>query len=133
MRRGLSAVALAIFALAAQPTVRIAAQRTIAGPPAARGQAGIDAAFAQFWAARTPAEGVSAAPAIVKSGVSFDEALARLKRGRAYPSRVTRGVVRLSHRAGQTEFPYTVQVPQNYDPSRPYQLRVQLHGGVGRQ
>jgi hypothetical protein len=45
---------------------------------------------------------------------------------------VPRGVVRRSHRLNGVEFPYTIEVPQAYDPARRYQVRVHLHGGVGR-
>ena len=41
-----------------------------------------------------------------------------------------RGVVRLSRRFGSADFGYAVEVPENYDPGRAYQVRVQLHGGV---
>jgi hypothetical protein len=30
------------------------------------------------------------------------------------------------------EYYYTLDIPESYDPSRKYQVRVQLHGGVGR-
>src|ERR1700733_9907863 len=92
----------------------------------------VDAAFRQFWDARNPQEAAGAGSAVVKSGVGFDDAFARLRKGRMYPADAPRGVVRLSHRTGAAEFPYTLDVPQTYDPARRYQVRVQLHGGVGR-
>jgi hypothetical protein len=95
-------------------------------------QSPVDAAFSQFWAARNSQEEAAAGTAVVKSGARFDDALARLKRGRSYLTDVPRGVVRLSHRTAAVEFPYTLDVPQTYDPARKYQIRVQLHGGVGR-
>src|SRR4051812_2846816 len=98
----------------------------IAAPPA------VDAVFKRFWDARTPQEAATAADALIKSKVGFDEAFARLKRGRPYTSDVPRGIVRLSHRVGGTEFPYIVEVPATYDANRQYQVRVQLHGGVNR-
>jgi len=42
----------------------------------------VDAAFTRFFDARTPAEIAAASDAVIASGVSFDDALARLKRGR---------------------------------------------------
>jgi poly(3-hydroxybutyrate) depolymerase len=92
----------------------------------------VDAAFAQFWSANSRDTAAAAADAVVKSGVSFDEALARLKQGRTYSATVPRGIVRLAHRLGAEEFPYTLDVPETYAPSRKYQVRIQLHGGVGR-
>jgi poly(3-hydroxybutyrate) depolymerase len=92
----------------------------------------VDAAFQRFWEAATPEQAAAAAEQVARSGVTFDEALARLKRGRTYPADVPRGVVPLTHRIGDTEFPYTLDIPQTYDPAREYQVRVQLHGGVGR-
>jgi predicted esterase len=96
--------------------------------------AAIDDAFQAFWSAPDPQAAGKAADAIVKTGVGFDEAYGRLKQGRKYSTDVPRGVVRLSHHFAQGEFPYTIEVPQTYDPARAYQVRVQLHGGVmGRE
>lgn len=91
-----------------------------------------DAAFAAFWQAANPSDAQKAADAIAKSGVTFDEALARLKAGRTYSATAPKGIVRLSNRIGSTDFPYIVEVPETYTPDRKYQVRVQLHGGVGR-
>jgi PDZ domain len=99
-----------------------------------RGTAAIDAAFARFLDAGNPADAAAAAAQVVQSGVSVDEAYARLTRGRTYAAQAPRGVVRLSHRIGQSDFGYTLDVPEHYDASRAYQVRVHLHGGVtGRQ
>jgi pimeloyl-ACP methyl ester carboxylesterase len=92
----------------------------------------VDAAFAQLWSARTPQDAAKAADAVVKSGVEFDGAFQRLKDGRVYSADVPKGVVRQRHAIAGTEFPYTLEVPETYTPSRRYQVRVQLHGGVGR-
>lgn len=92
----------------------------------------IDAAFTAYWAATSVAEAVAAAPAVVQSGVDFDTALARLKKGRPYDTNAPRGVSRLSRTQGATPFPFTLDVPATYDPAKRYQVRVQLHGGVGR-
>jgi poly(3-hydroxybutyrate) depolymerase len=93
-------------------------------------QGSIDAAFQKFWAARSPAEAGRAVEEIVKSGVSFDEALRRLKLGRAYTAQKT-GVVKLTTQTNGIEHHYALNVPANYDPARRYQVRFQLHGGVG--
>jgi predicted esterase len=92
----------------------------------------IDQAFDQFWNAGSPDAAAKTIDGIVKSGVSFDDAVARLKRGRAFRNDVPRGVVKLTHRIGNDDFPYMLDVPEKYDPARKYQARVQLHGGVGR-
>jgi molybdopterin-dependent oxidoreductase alpha subunit len=90
----------------------------------------IDAAFQRFWAARNPPDAGKAAQDIVRSGVTFDDALGRLKRGRPYTAQVKRGAVQLERRSVSGGFFYQLVVPETYDPARTYQLRVQLHGGV---
>jgi len=100
--------------------------------PAGRAAAPVDDAFTTYWAAGSVAEAVAAVPAILQSGVDFDTAMARLKKGRAYDGSAPRGVQTFTRTAGTTSFPYTVDVPATYDPARKYQVRMQLHGGVGR-
>jgi hypothetical protein len=90
-----------------------------------------DAAFEKFWAADSPAAAARAAGEIEKTGVSFDEALRRLKQGRSYTAQKT-GVIQLKNRTEDgVEHYYAVDVPAGYDPARPYQVRFQLHGGIG--
>jgi hypothetical protein len=43
---------------------------------------------------------------------------------------VKRGVVRLRRTSTLGDFFYDLDVPEQYDPARAYQVRVQLHGGV---
>jgi acetyl esterase/lipase len=125
-------------------TLAAAIVLSMLAPHAARAQAGsgssaVDEAFAAFWAAADPGEALARVDAVVASGVSFDDALARLRRGRAYSASAPRGRRDLSHdirggrvaRGGLTH-PYTIIVPEGYDPTRAYPVRVQLHGGVGR-
>ena len=112
-------------------TLCVAAVLALALPLAAASPAA-DRAFNQFWRATTPAEASKAVAAIVKAGGGFDETLALLKRGRPYAFDVPRGVLRLSHVIGGTTFPYMLDVPTSYDPAKRYQVRIQLHGGVGR-
>ena len=107
----------------------LAALVSLAAAPSA-----VDTAFKKFWDASNPPEAARVADAIAKSGVTFEDAYARLKRGRTYSSDVARGVVQLRHHFLLGDFWYSVEVPQNYDPARSYQVRVQMHGGVmGRQ
>jgi hypothetical protein len=91
----------------------------------------VDAAFGAFWAATSPEEAARLADPIVRAGAQIDEAYRRLQRGRSYTARDT-GVVRMENRTSDgVEHFYTVNVPDNYDPARRYQVRIQLHGGVG--
>ncbi len=91
----------------------------------------IDAAFQKFWAADSPASAARAAADIEKSKVTFDEALKRLKAGRTYTVQKT-GVVQGKNRTSDNiEHFYSINVPANYDPVKKYQVRFQLHGGVG--
>jgi hypothetical protein len=91
----------------------------------------IDAAFQKFWDARSPQESAKASQAVIASGVTFPDALARLKRGRSYSPSVRRGAFsQLLRRSVNGDFFYQLVVPETYDPARTYQVRVQLHGGV---
>jgi hypothetical protein len=89
-------------------------------------------AWRGFWEAKNPKDAERAAEAVLKTGLTFEQAVARLKQGRPYSADVPRGVVKLSRRSRDVEFPYTVEVPESYDPTRRYQVRVHLHGGVAR-
>src|SRR6266571_4802842 len=115
-RLGLSVIAATLFALPvsyAQTSSRL------------------DAAFEKFWAAKSPNEAERMVDDIIKAGVTFDDALRRLKAGRTYTSQKT-GIVMLSNRAKDgVEYFYALNVPATYDPARRYQVRFQLHGGVG--
>jgi hypothetical protein len=89
-----------------------------------------DAAFTKFWDARSPAEASRSVDAIISTGITYDEALRRLKMGRTYAAQKP-GVVMLTNRtADRLEHYYAVTVPPAYDPSKRYQVRFQLHGGV---
>jgi len=94
---------------------------------------GIDAAFERFWAAEAPEAAAARVDDIVKTGVTFDDAYRRLKHGRSYTKRET-GRVTLSNRtADGVQHFFTLNIPATYDPARKYQVRFQLHGGVGRR
>jgi hypothetical protein len=100
------------------------------GRPAAQ-SSGADAAFAAFWAAPSPEAAATLVDPIARAGVSFDEAYRRLQRGRPYAARDA-GVVHLENSTPDgIEHFYAVTVPDGYDPARRYQVRIQLHGGVG--
>jgi pimeloyl-ACP methyl ester carboxylesterase len=98
----------------------------------ATAQSGIETAFRRFLGAANQQEAAAAQTAVVGSGVGFDEAFDRLRKGRTYAATVPKGVVRLINRTSTGDFEYTLDVPATYEPSRKFQVRVQLHGGVGR-
>jgi hypothetical protein len=120
------AICLTAAAALLASTAALAQQRSSSNPSS------IDAAFEKYWVAKSPKEAARQAGEILKSGVSFDDALRRLKQGRTYTPQAS-GVVWLSDRtADGIEHHYAVDIPDGYDPARRYQVRVQLHGGVGR-
>jgi predicted esterase len=91
----------------------------------------IDVGFQKFWAAPSPAEAATVAAELLKSGVTFEGAWHRLKAGRTYSAQPS-GVVQMTNRTSDgVEHYFAVNVPQGYDPGRRYQLRFQLHGGIG--
>ena len=92
----------------------------------------VDDAFAAFWAATNPDEAAGAAKRVLAAGAAFDDAYTRLKAGRTYRADAPRGVVKATRQAPGVDYPYSVDVPASYDPAKRYQVRVQLHGGVGR-
>jgi acetyl esterase/lipase len=90
----------------------------------------IDAAFQKFWLADSPEQATRLADDVVKSGVTFDDAVARLKAGRRYTPQQP-GIVRLMNKTRDGfEHYFAVNIPDGYDPAREYQVRFQLHGGV---
>ena len=93
----------------------------------------VDRAFRSFWSASSAASASQRVEAILKTGVSFDEALTRLRHGRDYGADVPRGLQIGRHRTFDgLDHEYVFVVPETYDPSRPTQVRFQLHGGIAR-
>jgi predicted esterase len=90
----------------------------------------LDRAFAAFFGAATFDEMTAATEAIVKSGVAFDEAYGRLKKGRTYLEKVPTGVVKGQRREYGSVYHYSLDVPASYDPRRRYPVRIHLHGAV---
>ena len=92
----------------------------------------VDAAFQKFWSANIAGRSrATVTDEILKSGVTFDDAYRRLKTGRTYTAQKT-GIVKLSNKTKDgVEHFYALNVPANYDPAQRYQVRFQLHGGVG--
>ena len=90
-----------------------------------------DSLFQKFWAANSPEDADRLVDDIVKTGVTFDEAMQRLKAGRSYTAQKT-GIIKLNNKTKDgVEHFYALNVPANYDPTKRYQVRFQLHGGVG--
>jgi hypothetical protein len=117
-----SAIALAVTAFSLFST------------PVGHGQApatsAIDAAFQKFWDARSPAEAGRLVAGVLKSGVTYDEAVRLLKQGRSYSAQKPGIVMTTNKTEDKVEHYYAVTVPPAYDPARRYQVRFQLHGGV---
>ena len=84
------------------------------------------------------ASAVAAAPlwrdrSVVQAATTetFDQAYDRLRQGRTYTAQPT-GLVRMSHRSTDgVEYHFALNVPDSYDPAKKYQVRIQLHGGIG--
>ncbi len=93
----------------------------------------IDRAFRAFWSAPHAAAAADRIDGILKTGVSFEEALTRIRHGRDYEADVPLGLQVGRHRGlDGVEHEYAFIVPKAYDPSRPFQVRFQLHGGIAR-
>jgi predicted esterase len=108
----------------------IAITAALAFGAALRGADTPDAAFRRFWDARSPQDASKTIDAILKSGVTFDDAYAHLRQGRPYRPDVQRGVFQQERRTTAGDFFYTVDVPESYDPGHAWPVRIQLHGGV---
>ncbi len=99
---------------------------------AAQTPAPSDGLFERFFAAESPADAATIGDQIAASGIDFDAAYAKLRKGRAYLDE-KRGEYSLRWRSKSGPFfNNVVDVPAGYDPARQWPLRVQLHGGVGR-
>ena len=91
---------------------------------------GVETVFRRYWNADTADQATTVAGDLIRTGIAFDEAMTRLAQGRSYSGEVPTGVVHSSLERDGQEFPYTLEVPVTYEPSRPYAVRVHLHGGV---
>ena len=93
----------------------------------------LDALWAGFWRADSPKDAAKEADKLVKAGVPFDAAWAALKQGRPYGKAPTGERPLRGTAQGGVAFDNYIEVPEEYDPSRAWPVRVQLHGGVDRQ
>ncbi|HEU5259244.1 MAG TPA: hypothetical protein VFU28_24825 [Vicinamibacterales bacterium] len=96
-----------------------------------RGAGNVEAAFKAFWDAPNSSAAEKASHGVVGSGVSFEEAWTRLKAGRAYAKEQT-GLIRHPTSVGGVAVGNIIEVPAEYDAAKRWPLRIQLHGGVGR-
>lgn len=88
--------------------------------------------FERFWSAENPEDAQVIANQLAAAGVDFDSTYTRLKHGRGFGDE-KRGEYSLRWKSKSGPFfNNLVNVPADYDPSEKWQLRVQLHGGVGR-
>ena len=108
----------------------LAVAHALAATAAPAAPVGVDAAFQKLWDARSPAEAARAVDAVLGTGITYDDALRRLKAGRSYSAQKPGVVMLTNHTDDKVEHYYAVTVPAAYDPARRYQVRFQLHGGV---
>jgi poly(3-hydroxybutyrate) depolymerase len=120
--RRAGAAALVLSALAVLCLARVHAQ------PAAN-----DARWQAYWKAGSAGDATREAERLIAAGVTFDDALARLKAGRSYATAPTGERNLRATGPGGMAFDNYIEVPATYDPARPWPVRVQLHGGVDRQ
>jgi predicted esterase len=92
----------------------------------------VDKLFEAYWKADNAAGAAKVGERLIKSGVDFDPAFAQLKKGRVYPKERTGSFSWRYPGPEGAVFDNVIEVPDEYDPTRPWQVRVQLHGGVNR-
>src|SRR5438093_6840642 len=115
-RLGLSVIAATLFALPSSY---------------AQTSSPLDAVFETFWAAKSPNEAARMVDDIIKTGDTYDQELERLMVWRKYTNQKTEiGMLSIRTKDGVEHF-CELNVPANYSPARRYQVRFQLHGGVG--
>jgi hypothetical protein len=102
-----------------------------AGMGAQSAPAAGDVAMRAVLAADSSGDIAAATRQLAAAGVTYEELLARLKRGRDYTKQRT-GRVNVSSRDGANSLDNVIEVPADYEPSRAWPVRVTLHGGVGR-
>ena len=99
---------------------------------AVRAAGDVNAAFKAFWDAPNPNAAEKTVRGIIESSVDFDTAWTKLKAGRTYAKEKT-GLIRVPASVGGVPVENLIEIPDEYDPAKKWTLRVQLHGGVGRE
>ncbi len=87
--------------------------------------------FNGFWNSVTTQNAEASIAEIIQSGISFDDAYQALQAGKVYQQADTGVVLRSYEAENGTEYFYHLNVPENYDPTRQYPVRFELHGGIG--
>jgi len=94
---------------------------------------GLGEAVDLFWRSRSPDEIHRAGQGILALDPSIEPLWVHLRAGASYGTDVPRGRRLLTRvNSNGVEYRYLLYVPQNYDPSHRYPVRVYLHGGVSR-
>lgn len=93
--------------------------------------AALDRALRDYWGAGDAAGRESAARRVLATKAPFELVRARLEAGRVYAAAKT-GAVSMPTRVAGLPLDNLVEVPADYSPTRRWPVRVNLHGGVGR-
>lgn len=97
------------------------------------GTGDLELAMERFTRAESPAAAEQAVDGVLAVGAGFDAVRAALIADGRLPSDPETGRLLIEQTtADGTAHPSLVLVPDTYDPSRPYPVRVYLHGGVAR-
>ena len=83
----------------------------------------------RFWEAKSARQARRAIRSILEAEPRFEEVYSALKAGRTYGREVETGLI---YRTRTGLFHYTAQIPETYDPTRRYPVRVLLHGGIAQ-
>jgi hypothetical protein len=95
--------------------------------------AAIDRAFERFWKAANTQAAQRTVPALLQSGVGFEDAYARLRAGRPFPEKPGTGELTFSSPVSDGRArSYLVVVPDDLKSDEVLPVRFQLHGGVNR-
>jgi poly(3-hydroxybutyrate) depolymerase len=109
---------------AAFPGLSVVEGRRPATPPG-------DDPLDRFFTADDPRDAARAAERLLKNRVEFDILWTRLKAGRRFGAART-GTQQYRFALDGSVFETELEIPTEYDPSRRWPVRVQLHGGVNR-
>jgi dienelactone hydrolase len=90
----------------------------------------LDLLVERFWSATTVEARAPIANEVIEEGHAFDAVADALRTQRRYSLPAPTGRL-LRTRKSDLTFPYVILVPENYDPSRRYPVRFELHGGMG--